>query len=411
MEIVTRPAVSHVELIISGRIDAMWGEHLNAAIEDTVRGGGHRIVLNFAGVDYISSMGLRVLLVQYKLLKSVNGSLSITNPSEFCRNIFSVVGLSSLIAEENAGIQTDAGSASRKQSRGTVDYEIYPQATSRGLSWRLVGDAARLASTGFDEADCRTLSFPVDSFGLGIGAFGQGYSDCADRFGEFLAAGGCAISLPTNDPQAMPDYVMAEGQLIPQMQTLYAIAGEGDFSTMARFDCTAEGPGKVTFSTLIEDLLEISGETSLGVAILAETSGIVGATLRRSPAGKPVAHQLPEVRDWLSFTTERSTDKSLCLIVGVVCREADARTKAYLRAMKDGSELWAHFHAAVFPYRPVQRGELPFAETVAAMLAASSPGALLHLMADSRRFEGVGETDLVRGACWFGALPAAGGQA
>jgi hypothetical protein len=27
-------------------------------------------------------------------------------------------------------------------------------------------------------------------------------------------------------------------------------------------------------------------------------------------------------------------------------------------------------------------------------------------MADTRPFEGVGETDLVRGACWMGALPA-----
>jgi hypothetical protein len=28
----------------------------------------------------------------------------------------------------------------------------------------------------------------------------------------------------------------------------------------------------------------------------------------------------------------------------------------------------------------------------------------MHLMADERRFEGVGETDLMRGACWVGPL-------
>jgi hypothetical protein len=72
--------------------------------------------------------------------------------------------------------------------------------------------------------------------------------------------------------------------------------------------------------------------------------------------------------------------------------------------MKDGSPVSAHIHAAVFPYRPVQRGELPFGKTVADLLAASSPNALLHLLADTRPFEGVGETDLSRGACWMGSL-------
>jgi hypothetical protein len=76
----------------------------------------------------------------------------------------------------------------------------------------------------------------------------------------------------------------------------------------------------------------------------------------------------------------------------------------FLRPIKADSPVSAHVHAAVFPYRPVQRGELPFGKVVADTLAASTPNALLHLMADSRPFEGVGETDLARGACWMGPL-------
>jgi len=59
----------------------------------------------------------------------------------------------------------------------------------------------------------------------------------------------------------------------------------------------------------------------------------------------------------------------------------------------------------VFPYRPVQRGELPFGKTIADLLSAAAPHAVLHLMGDTRPFDGIGETDLVRGACWLGALP------
>ena len=121
------------------------------------------------------------------------------------------------------------------------------------------------------------------------------------------------------------------------------------------------------------------------------------------PHGQPLAHSLPGIRDWLAFTTEHKSEKSLCLLVGVAGRGIDGEAAQFLRPIKAGSPLSAHIHAAVFPYRPVQRGELPFAATVAGALA-STPSAVLHLMADTRRFEGVGETELARGAVWMGPL-------
>jgi hypothetical protein len=308
-----------------------------------------------------------------------------------------------MMVVDDVALDTPAAGAP-KQRRGTTDYEIYPQAVKRPLSCSAIGDPSRLATTGFTEADCRALNFSSGTFGVGLGAFGQGYADCADRFGEFLAAGGCAVSLPTNETDVLPDYVVQEGTLVPKVETLYALAGEGDFSTMVRFDTTSDGLGKVALSELIDNLLDISGTNTIGVVVLAETAGVVGAALRKSPAGRPVAHELPAVREWLSFTTERTSEKTLSLIVGVASRSVEGELQAFLRPIQSASTTAAHLHAAVFPYRPVQRGELPFGKAISDLLAASSPNSVLHLMADTRPFEGVGETDLVRGACWFGPL-------
>ena len=77
-----------------------------------------------------------------------------------------------------------------------------------------------------------------------------------------------------------------------------------------------------------------------------------------------------------------------------------------MRPMKADASLKAHIHGALFPYRPVQRGELPYAKTVAEIFSNSTPSTVLHLMADTRPFEGVGESDLLRGACWMGPLRA-----
>lgn len=404
MQITAHPGPELVELRLTGRVDATWAEHLSTTIENAVRGGAHRVILNFAGVDYISSLGIRVLLVQYKLLKSVNGSLAISHPSEFCRNVLTTVGLADIMVDDDAALSPASAEAAPRQRRGAADYEVYPQRVTRKLSCSMIGDLALLATTGYNAADCRTLSFPRGTFALGLGAFGQNFEDCRGRFGEFLAAGGCAISLPTNEAHALPDYVVEEGSLVPQVETLYALSGEGDFPLMARFDAAPGGPGKVALSELAGSLLDAAAASTIAFVVLAEAAGIVGAALRRSPAEAPLVRTLPAVREWLSFTTERSIDKSLCLLVGVASRDVSPAAASFLRPTKPGSATLAHIHGAVFPYRPVQRGELPFDGTIAALLNASSPSAVLHLMADGRPFEGVGETDLSRGACWFGPI-------
>jgi anti-anti-sigma factor len=405
MEITQHLGPESLELRLTGRIDASWAEELSSIIENAVREGSHRVVLNFAGVKYISSLGIRVVFLQYKTLKSVNGSLLISHPNELCRHILNTVGLAEiLVTDDGQAAAAAAPGHAQRQRRGAATYEVYPQPVSRPLSCTLIGQPDLLASTGYTESDCRSLTFSSGAFGLGLGAFGEGFADCETRFGEFLAAGGCAIALPTSELNTLPDYVAEEGELVPKVETLYGLVGTGDFSSMVRFDALADGHGKVALSELVNTLVELSAASAIAFVVLAEAECLVGATLRKSPARQPLALALPGVRDWLSFTTEHKSEKSLCLLVGVAGRGIEGEAARFLRPIQAGSPLSAHIHAAVFPYRPVQRGELPFAGTVAGALAASTPNAFLHLMADTRRFEGVGETELARGAVWMGPL-------
>jgi anti-anti-sigma factor len=407
MQITQHSSAGLLELRLTGRIDATWAEHLSTSIENAVRSGCHRVVLNFAGVEYISSLGIRVIVVQYKLLKSVKGSLGISHPNEFCRNVLTTVGLSELLVSGD----TDVLSPTERrptQTIGGATYETYPQRVSNPLACTLIGEPGRLGSLGFGEDDCRALTFANGTFGLGLGAFGEGFRDCEGRFGEFLAAGGCAITLPTNEAHARPDFVVEQGELVPRIETLYALTGTGDFSTMVRFDAVPGGLEKIGLSELVMSLLELAGSEAIAFVVLGEAAGLVGASLMKSPAGQALSLALPGIRDWLSFTSERSTEKSLCLLVGVAGRNFQGDAATFVRPVKGDSPVSSHIHAAAFPYRPVPRGELPFGATVAGILAVSTPNAVLHLMADTRPFEGVGETDLTRGACWMGPLTTIG---
>ena len=403
MEITQHPRGELLELRLNGRIDGTWGDHLSSTIEKAVSAGSHRLELNCSGVNYISSLGIGVIVRHYNVLKSVNGSLVVTYPSKFVRQILDTVGLTSILID-GADAPTAASASIRREVRGDTVYEIHPQVAPEPLSCILIGDPAKLMTTGFGPADCRSLMFPRGTFGLGLGAFGPGFADCKNRFGEFLAAGGCAVALPTGEPDAAPDYLIQEGSLIPRVETLYALSGTGDFSTMVRFDARSEGSERVGMSDLVTTLLDISSASAIAFVILAETVCIVGSSLLKSPALGPLDHTVPGVRDWLSFTTERVSEKSLALLVGVAVRDAFNGTAEFLRPFRPDSTIRAHVHAAVFNYRPVQRGELPFAGTISNVIAASNPKALLHLIADWRAYDGIGETDLARGACWMGPL-------
>jgi anti-anti-sigma factor len=408
VNITQHPANDWLELRLVGRLDATWAEHVSDTIESAVRSGSHRIVLNFARVEYLSSLGIRVLLQHYKRLQSVNGRLTVTEPSATALSILKATGLASVLVGEAVLVEAGTIPAVTSLTRAGATWQVYPQRVTTPLSCTAVGDPGRLAASGYTAGDCRALTFPHGAFGLGLGAFGADFADCRDRFGEFLAAGGCAMTLPTNDSHAQPDYVLAEGELVPRVETLYALTGAGDFPVMIRFDSLADGTGKIGLCALVDSLLDIVSGQMVAFVVLAEAAGLVGATLRRSPAMGPLSLELPDVRDCLSFSTERVGEHNLALLVGVAARGASPGSAAFLRPLEAdasaASGLQAHVHAALFPFRPVQRGELPFAGAIASMLASSAPTTLMHLMPDIRPFEGVGETELVRGACWAGPL-------
>ena len=174
-------------------------------------------------------------------------------------------------------------------------------------------------------------------------------------------------------------------------------------------DITAEG--SITLGASLTATLLVRGwgpasATAAGLAILTETAGLVGAALRRSPgradATSPLA--FPGVRDWLSFTTERTTERNLALIAGIASGEPPAQVAPFVRRIAPGACAHGHFHAALFPYRPVQRGELHLDQAIGALLGADRAQTLLHLLADDRQFEGVGQSEFMRGACWIGPI-------
>jgi len=271
-------------------------------------------------------------------------------------------------------------------------------ATGPALSLRVVSTAAPDAP----------LSFPAATFGLGVGALGTTSADTAGRHGEFIAAGGCAAYQPT-DGANRPDFLVTQGALVPQARLVSGLAGSGVFTHLLRFEALPDAR-VVTLSALATSALQLAGSDAAAFVAVNETAGLVGASLRRDPTLADAATDrlaFPQIRDWLSFTGERSFRDTTTLLVGVVARPGYSGPLAsQLRPLSTAADApLGHVHALVVPYRPLQKGLIDLTAMVSSLFDGPTPQALLHLLGDSRGISGAGESDFQRGAVWFAALP------
>jgi len=405
MEIISHTAAGRTELKLKGRLDANWADHVGNAIESAIRAGQHHIDLDLADVAYLSSAGIRVLLKYHKQLKSAHGVLRVVRPIKDVLAVLELSGFGMLVAEEKAAAPAKLQAAARQWERNGVKFESHEQSAGHGLEGRLYGQPEKLASGQLSAADCSRVRFEAGMIGLGLGAFGEDPTECRSRFGEFLAAGGAAISQHT-DGSSVPDFQLTEGQFVPAVNVLYGLSAKGEFPCLVRFEAAAAEGGVISLADLVEAALEDLQALAAGFVVVAESASLVGATLQQSPAlaNGQSPWNFPAVRDWLSFTTERNEERHLVLIVGFAERQPRPDTCAFLRPVGQGTNAQGHFHAALFGYRPLPKGNIGLRETIASLHATESARAVMHLLPDERQFEGVGQSELMRGACWVGPL-------
>lgn len=85
-------------LAIQGRIDTTTAPQLEAELRSDVD-GVTELYLDFTGVEYISSAGLRVLLSAQKLM-SRQGKMVLSHVNESVMEVFEVTGFSDILTIE-----------------------------------------------------------------------------------------------------------------------------------------------------------------------------------------------------------------------------------------------------------------------------------------------------------------------
>ena len=99
MEINEYKVEEYLKVTVKGRLDTNTAPELEKTILEEME-SINKLDLDFSDLDYISSAGLRVVLMLHKTLSAKKGVLKILHPKEEVMDVFDMTGFSSFLNNE-----------------------------------------------------------------------------------------------------------------------------------------------------------------------------------------------------------------------------------------------------------------------------------------------------------------------
>jgi anti-anti-sigma factor len=96
MDITERKTGEVCIVSLAGRLDSATAEAFGQRLHQLIDRGERRLVIDGEALDYISSAGLRVLLVSAKRLKTIEGQIVLSSLKPHIVEVFEIAGFKSI---------------------------------------------------------------------------------------------------------------------------------------------------------------------------------------------------------------------------------------------------------------------------------------------------------------------------
>jgi anti-anti-sigma factor len=97
LEITEEKSPGAARFVLKGRVNASNVDNLLGRLEAALNKECKNIVVNMSQVEYLSSIGIKVILKIYKDAKETGGKFSVESPSEIVKNVLNMVALDELV--------------------------------------------------------------------------------------------------------------------------------------------------------------------------------------------------------------------------------------------------------------------------------------------------------------------------
>jgi anti-sigma B factor antagonist len=216
MDIISEREDGVLTVIPHGRFDGegagVFGEYIRSVLEDD----DCNIAVGMAGVPYISSGGIRIILSVKKQMKKRGGDLVLYSVSEFPVKVLETSGLDGVfrIFDDrnsalkyfrcNSGFNIIEDLAVRQKRRPGYSLTI-EHISAKKPDMHVSGSIMDLLNSRICESDVVTRDIMGADYSLGLGAMGDCKEDAMVRMGEFVTLKNTIAWFPT-DESGLPDY-------------------------------------------------------------------------------------------------------------------------------------------------------------------------------------------------------------
>ena len=390
----TKTIGNTIALKVIGRIDGATSAEFDSQISALSSEKHRRIIIDFTEVTYLSSAGLRVFISNQKKLKAIDGELMLYNMNETVEEVFKLSGLNSIFKTiqdlTEFGAESDANHSAQQISEeyfADITYQCIKinNPDSQKSELKLFGDVSKLANAEYAQSD--VLNIPANDlrFCCGLAAIGDEYQDYKQFFGEALSIENNFFTYPaTKNPN--PDYMNNIDKTSNFMGNfLYGFAFGGEYSKVVRVKSESQS---YSLAELIGLAKHVSDSNVFGIAIIAESAGVLGMNIKKVPllelaVGKPIDIYSNELfYDWFDFPIEHSDYEAVMLAVGVVAKSMDELPNDLRRAFSGKSDN--HIHSIIFENGLVSRNMEDFSKEISRITTELEPQKIQHLLDDTR---------------------------
>jgi anti-anti-sigma factor len=374
-------------IYLSGRMDALSADQIQDALMALVDEGERRLLADLSDVPYLSSAGIRALLIVQKQLHGSSGELILVGAREPVRNVLDTAGLTSLFTLIDNPTELALSSSSGRcgdQGIALEEEGIALRLLSRDAGTgrlRIIGDHAPLARAAYNREHVCTETLETGTYAIGVATTGDRFDEYSRLFGEAMLMDGNFFVLPgVRNPRV--DYVLRGWSgTMGRLRFLHGLNFWGEFRHCVQFE-DRERP--IDLERLRRALFALSDADLLGVVLVAESRGHFGMALRRSPIagtlnkGEGSIFDAKRFADWFDFSVEPADAGALLAVTGLMARDRELLSPELMERFPRQGHL--HLHGLVMQRGHLSRRAADFERELQRILANQLPKEVCHLL-------------------------------
>jgi len=284
-------------ICLTGRLDAHGARGLQAYLDSLDYGEAEELSLDLAEVPYLSSAGLRVLLMAKQYCETREIRFSLANVAPYCLEVLRISGL-----HQAFFLSQSVDNSPHEFTKHSGVFRTHAGSDDCGTI-EVLGRIEDVLAARIRAEDVKSKRFSAKEFSIGLGALGASIAEALPLLGEMMTIGGTMVWLPT-DGNDTPDYLIPHAESTTVLiRTGFNASIAGEFNDFVDFRSAHEEGS--TLEDIYTSLFQIARARrpdfrgAIALAMRADVAAVYGAGVIKAP----IAANAPSNGEWIIHPT------------------------------------------------------------------------------------------------------------